>query len=121
MTHKAILGMASLMLLAACSKTPANNTDSAAASASAAAASAATAAASAAPAAQPAGAVGVSGAFTVDGKGATLTQVSTKKDDPFDGQPITDVVITEKDQGGDPDAATNALFGKYGDAIVAKV
>jgi len=119
MTRNATLGLAGLLLLAACSKTPAN-TDSGAASASAAAASAASTAA-AAPVAAPVGGPAVSGAFTANGKAVTLTQVTAHKGEPFDDQPVTELVFTEKDQGGDADASTDAVFRKFGDAIVVKI
>jgi hypothetical protein len=119
--RKLYLGLAGLMLLAACSKSPANVASSeAAASATAAATSAAAASTAAAPATAATGAP-VSGSYTANGKPAVLTQVTAFKDDPFDGQPITDLVFTVKDQGGDAKAATDALFGNFGDAIVVKI
>jgi hypothetical protein len=111
-----LLGFAGLALLAACSKAP-GNADSAAASASAAPAPAAAAAPAAAPVTGPP----VSGSYTVDGKAAVLTQVTSHKDDPFDGQPVTALVFTAKDQGGDAKAAEDALFGNFGDAIVVRI
>jgi hypothetical protein len=103
---------ASLALMTGCSKSPPSNAGSSA-SASSVAAAQSTAAASAGS--------GVSGTFSGDGKQVTLTQVTALKDDPFDGQPVTALVFSSKDQGGDPKAATNALFGNFGDALVAKV
>ncbi|HLI65126.1 MAG TPA: hypothetical protein VKU90_02070 [Caulobacteraceae bacterium] len=114
--RKAFIGLAGLALVAACSKAPAN----VASSAESAGASATPASAAATPAAAVSGPA-VSGTFTVDGKAATLIQVTAHKDDPFDGQPVTALVFTAKDQNGDAKAATNALFGNYGDAIVARV
>jgi hypothetical protein len=111
-----VLGLAGLTLLVACSKTP-GNAESSAAPASATPASAAPAAPTPAPVSGPP----VSGSYTVDGKAAVLTQVTTAKDDPFDGQAVTDVVFTAKDQAGDAKAAEDALFGNFGDAIVIKV
>jgi hypothetical protein len=115
------MGLAGLALLAACSKAPANTQapDSAApASAAAQSATSAPAAASAAPA--TAGSA-VSGSFVGAGKAVTLTQVTAHPDDPFDGKPITALVFTVKDQAGAKDAATQALFGNYGDALVVRV
>lgn len=63
----------------------------------------------------------VSGVYTGNGKAAALTQVTAHKGDPEFGKPVTVLVFTTKDQAGDPKAAFNALFNKYGDAIVAKV
>jgi hypothetical protein len=114
--YKAIVCLAGVLALAACSKPAANATNAAAA-----APSGGTPAAAAAPAAPAASGASVSGTFTGDGKAATLTQVTAHKDDPFDGKPVTAIVFTAKDQGGDKDAAMNALFSKYGEAIVAKV
>jgi hypothetical protein len=115
------MGLAGLALLAACSKAPANTqTPDSTAPVSAAAQSAtpAPAAASAAPvAAGPA----VSGSFVGAGKAVTLTQVTAHPDDPFDGKPITALVFTVKDQGDDKNAATDALFGNFGDAIIVKI
>jgi hypothetical protein len=104
------------LLVAACSKAPGN----AASGAGVAAAGAASAAPAAAPAGPATGAA-VSGSYTVDGKAAVLTQVTAHKDDPFDGQPVTAIVFTAKDQGGDAKAADNALFGNFGDAVVVRV
>ena len=63
----------------------------------------------------------LSGIDKANGKPATLTQVVAYKGEPESGKPITLLVFTAKDQGKDPKAAFNALFGKYGDAIVVKV
>jgi hypothetical protein len=109
-----------LTLLAGCSKAP-----PAAANAGSSAAPAASAAAAANPpaAAPPAATLvgnAVSGTFTGDGKPSALTEVTALADEPFSGQPVIALVFTAKDQGGDPKAATNALFGNYGDAIIAK-
>ena len=52
---------------------------------------------------------------------AVLTQVVAHKGEPESGQPVTVLVFTTKSQGSDPKAAFNALFNKYGNAIVAKV
>ena len=61
------------------------------------------------------------GVFTVNGKPAALTQVTAFKGEPESGKPVTVLVFTTKNQGGDPKAAFNALFDKYGNAIVVKV
>jgi hypothetical protein len=111
-----VLGLAGLTLLVACSKAP-GNAGSSAAPASAAPAAAAAAAPTAAPVTGPP----VSGSYTVDGKAAVLTQVTSAKDDPFDGQPVTDVILTAKDQAGDAKPAVDALFGNFGDAIVVRI
>jgi hypothetical protein len=108
--------LAGALLVGACSKAP-----TAAQSANAAAPPAPAPAAT--PAAAPAFTTGpaVSGTYTGNGKPAVLTQVTAHKDDPFDGKPITALVFTANDQGGDDKAALDALFGKFGDAIVARI
>jgi len=63
----------------------------------------------------------LSGIDKANGKPAALTQVVAYKGEPESGKPVTLLVFTTKDQGKDPKAAFNALFGKYGDAIVVKV
>ena len=63
----------------------------------------------------------LSGVDMANGKPAVLTQVVAYKGEPESGKPVTLLVFTTKDQGKDPKAAFNALFGKYGDAIVVKV
>lgn len=106
--RKAIICLAGIALIAACSKAPSNAAKSDAA----------------APAAPPAAAVTgppVSGTYTANGKPATLTQVTAHTDEPFDGKPVIELVFTAKDQAGDPKAGFNALFGKLGDAITVKV
>ena len=119
--QKLFAGLAAAVLVAACSKSP----------------TAAVRAGSAAPPAGPAPAAGaavtpplaaapvangppVSGVYTANGKPAALTAVSAHKDEPFDGTPVTDLVFTARDQGGDDKAADDAIFGKFGDAIVIK-
>jgi hypothetical protein len=109
------MGLAGLALVAACSKAPAPNANAAATQAVAPAAAAPQAASA------PATGAAVSGVFTGDGKQAALTEVTAHRDDPFDGKPIVAVVFTTKDQGNDDKAATDALFGNFGDAIIARL
>jgi hypothetical protein len=113
------LCVADMAMIAACSKAPAPAQANAAPPASAPATPAAPAAATAAAPAITGPAV--IGTFTLDGKPAALTQATAHKDDPVNGQPITAIVFTEKDQGGDAQAADDAVFGNFGDAIVVKV
>ena len=105
--------LAGVLLMAACSKAPApaqsNNANAPV-----------TPAASSQPAVAATGPA-ISGTYTGNGKPATLIQVTAHKDDPFDGKPVTALVFTSKDQGGDDKAAFDALFDKFGDAIVVKV
>jgi hypothetical protein len=63
----------------------------------------------------------LSGVDKANGKPTVLTQVVAYKGEPESGKPVIVLVFTTKDQGKDPKAAFNALFGKYGDAIVVKV
>jgi hypothetical protein len=116
--HRTLACLAGLLLIAACSKAPAPAQGANAAPVTPAAAP--QGAAASAPTVATTGPA-VSGTFTGDGKPATLTQVTAHKDDPFDGQPVTALVFTSKDQGGDDKAAFDALFDKFGDAIVVKV
>ena len=107
---------AAALLLAACSKAPAPAANAAAPPATTAPL------ASAPPATTPAfSGPAVSGTYLGDGKPATITEVTAHPDDPFDGKPVTALVFTAKDQGGDAKAATDALFGNFGDAIVARI
>jgi hypothetical protein len=62
----------------------------------------------------------ISGTFKGNDKPATLTQVTVHKGEAS-GQPVTILVFSSKDQAGDPKADFDALFGKFGDAIVLKV
>jgi len=113
--RRVFFGFAGLLVLAACSNAP--GSAESAASAASAATSGAAAVAAPAPVTGPA----VSGSYTVDGKAAALTQVTAHKGEPFDGQPVTELVFTAKDQGGDSQAADDARFGKFGDAIVVGI
>jgi hypothetical protein len=63
----------------------------------------------------------LSGFYKANGKPAVLTQVTAHKGEPESGKPVTVLVFTTKDQANDPKAGFNALFGKYGDAVVVKV
>jgi len=63
----------------------------------------------------------LSGVFTANGKPAKLTQVTAHKGEPFDNKPVIELVFTAMDQKGDPKAAFNAAFHKFGDAIIAKI
>jgi hypothetical protein len=113
------MGLAGLVLLAACSKTPANTQTPNSTAPQSATAQSMGPAASAAPAAADGPAI--SGRFIGNGKAVTLTEVTAHPDDPFDGKSITALVFTAKDQAGDKDAANDAPFGNFGDAIVIKI
>jgi hypothetical protein len=109
---------ASSALITACSKPATDNVNSGAAVLSAASTAQSSAASTPTVQASASTQSPVSGAYTCDGAPATLTQITTHPDDPEMGKPVTALVITANDQGGDPKAAFNALFNKYGDAIV---
>ena len=117
MRHSLLFVVASLALVAACSKKPAE-------APTAQATTQATAVATPLPAASSAAAAGpaISGTFTANGKPATLTQVTAHPDEPFDDKPVTALLFTAKDQGSDPkEALFSASFGNYGEAIVVRV
>ena len=63
----------------------------------------------------------LSGVYKGNGTPAKLTQVTAHKGEPESGQPVTVLVFSAKDQAKDPKAGFNALFGKFGDALVVKV
>jgi hypothetical protein len=109
--RRVVICLAGIAVVSACSKAPATT-----------ALANAAAPAGAATKVAPAGSgPSLTGTYSVDGKPAALTQVTAHKGDPRDGQPVTDIVFSEKDQGGDAQAAEDALEGNFGDAIVAKV
>ncbi|HEX3918697.1 MAG TPA: hypothetical protein VHW60_15275 [Caulobacteraceae bacterium] len=122
---------AGLTLIAGCSRAPAPLAGNAAASNAPTVAATTAAQANSPPTAQantalaaaappPSGAA-VSGVFSADGQQAALTQVIAYPDEPYDGKPVTALVFTTKDQAGDPKAEEDALFGNFGNAIVAKI
>jgi hypothetical protein len=113
---------ASAVMLAACSKKPAEAPAASSATPGVAAAPAASAtAAPTTPTAAPATGAPVSGVFKAVGKPAALTEVVAYKGKPESGTPVTVLVFSAKDQGGDAGAPTDALFNKFGDALVVKV
>jgi hypothetical protein len=63
----------------------------------------------------------LSGVYNANGKPAALSRVTAQTSDTESGQPATVLVFTTKDQGGDPKAAFDALFAKFGDALVVKI
>ncbi len=68
-----------------------------------------------------AGEAALSGTFSVGGKAAALKFAGASKGDPESGKPVTVFVFTAKDPGKAAKPAFDALFGKFGDAIVVKV
>ncbi|MGA0603733.1 hypothetical protein ACO2Q3_23705 [Caulobacter sp. KR2-114] len=103
----AIIGLAGLLLLAGCSKPSpgAAGKDARAAS----------------PAASAAASPPIEGTFYGNGKPGSLNFVGAYADDPFDGKPVTAVVLSSQDQAGHAKPVFDAVFGKLGDAIVAKI
>jgi len=63
----------------------------------------------------------IEGTFYGNGVPGTLNFVGAYPDEPLDGKPVTAVVLSAKDQGGHAKPTFDAVFGKLGDAIVAKV
>ena len=63
----------------------------------------------------------LSGVYRVNDTAATLTQVVAYKGEPESGRPTTVLVFSAKSQGKDAKAPFDALFGKFGDALVVKV
>jgi uncharacterized protein YuzE len=112
----AIVCLVGIVLIAACSK-PASDSGKRAAPAPAPTA----APAPATPAAPAVTGPAVSGIYTANGKPAALAFVSAHPDEPFSGQPVTELVFTSQDQGGVAKPGFDASFGKLGDAIVIKV
>jgi hypothetical protein len=99
-----VLACLAVAVLAACSRSPAGQSNAAAP----------------AVAAQPPGAP-VSGAYIANGKPAVLTDVSIHPDDPVDGKPVHAFVFTVLPQAGDADLISDAHQGKLGDAIIIRV
>jgi hypothetical protein len=106
------------VFLVACSKKAAETPAAPAASATAAAP---TAAAPTPGSAVKATGAPVSGTFKAVGKPAALTEVKAYKGEPESGKPVTVLVFSSKDQGADAKAPEDALFNKFGDALVVKL
>jgi len=73
------------------------------------------------PPAPPPAAVAVSGIYVMNGKAAALTEATAHKGDAFFDKPIIDLVLTEKSQAGSSQPATDAIFGNFGNALVAHI
>jgi hypothetical protein len=63
----------------------------------------------------------LSGVYKGNGAPAALTQVVAYKGEPESGQPVTVLVISAKSQAGSSKPSFDALFGKFGDALVVKI
>jgi hypothetical protein len=119
--RKLIIGLASLLLVAACSKASKETKADEAAPAPAANATAPAGAAAPATAAPEDTGPPISGTYTANGKAANLTSISAHNDEPFSGKPVTMIVFTSQDHSSNAKPDFDASFGKLGDAIVLKV
>lgn len=63
----------------------------------------------------------LSGIYKGNGAPAALTQVVAYKGEPDSGKPVTVLVFSAKSQAGSSKPAFDALFNKFGDALVVKV
>jgi hypothetical protein len=63
----------------------------------------------------------VSGVYKGNGTPAALTQVVAYKGEPESGQPVTVLVFSAKSQAGSSKPPFDALFGKFGDALIVKI
>jgi hypothetical protein len=62
-----------------------------------------------------------SGVYKGNGTPAALTQVVAYKGEPESGKPVTVLVFSTKSQAGSAKPPFDALFGKFGDALVVKI
>jgi len=60
----------------------------------------------------------VTGNFKGNGKDANLAYVSARWGEPFDGKPGIVLVFTEKDHSKDKKPDVDAMFGKFGSALI---
>lgn len=63
----------------------------------------------------------VSGSFKANGVESKLAFAKALKGEPFSGEETVKVILTEKDPGADDKPDFNALFGKYGNALVVTI
>lgn len=63
----------------------------------------------------------ISGVYKGNGTPAALTQVVAYKGEPESGQPMTVLLFSAKSQSGSSKPAFDALFDKFGDALVVKI
>jgi hypothetical protein len=62
-----------------------------------------------------------SGVYKGNGMPAALTPVVAYKGEPESGKPVTVLVFSAKSQAGSSKPPFDALFGKFGDALVVKI
>ena len=60
----------------------------------------------------------VSGIFKGNGKDASLAYVSARWGEPFDGKPGILLLLTEKDHSKEKKPDVDAMFGKFGSALI---
>ena len=63
----------------------------------------------------------LSGVYKGNGMPAALTQVVAYKGEPESGKPVTVLVFSAKSQAGSSKPPFDALFNKFGDALVVKI
>src|SRR5438552_6335376 len=63
----------------------------------------------------------VTGVFKGDAKDAKLAHVSANWREPFSDKPSMDLVFTEKDHSKDDKPSLNAMFGRFGSALIISV
>lgn len=61
------------------------------------------------------------GKYVANGKEAKLGFLLAKKDEPFSGKPVTQLIFSEKDASKDSSPAMHAQFGDLGDALVIRL
>jgi len=72
-------------------------------------------------AALAAAAAPVQGSFKANGKDATLTHVIAKKSEPYMGQPVIQLVLSEKDASASKSPDFEAQMGHFGAALAVKL
>ena len=63
----------------------------------------------------------LTGVYKGNDKAAALTQVVAYKGEPESGKAVTVLVFSAKSQAGSTKPPFDALFGKFGDALVVKI
>ncbi len=63
----------------------------------------------------------VSGTFKGNGKEAKLSCITATKGGPFADKPVTVLIMTEKDHTKDAKPEFNAMFGRFGSALILHV
>lgn len=63
----------------------------------------------------------LAGVYKGNGTPAALTQVVAYKGEPESGQPVTVLVVSAESQAGSSKPAFDALFNKFGDALIVKI